>query len=54
MEEQSIPMDKLAKVYLKIRTEIQMRTKAFEEEMGVLEEQKKEVSFLIMILLLSQ
>jgi len=44
MEEPQIPMDKLAKVYLKIRTEIQMRTKAFEEEMGVLEEQKKEVS----------
>lgn len=44
MEEQQIPMDKLAKVYLKIRTEIQMRTKAFEEEIGVLEEEKKEVS----------
>jgi hypothetical protein len=44
MEEQSIPMDKLAKVYLKIRNEIQMRTKAFEADMSVLEEQKKEVS----------
>jgi hypothetical protein len=44
MEEQQIPMDKLAKVYLKIRNEIQMRTKAFEEEIGVLEAQKKEVS----------
>jgi hypothetical protein len=39
-----IPMDRLAKVYLKIRNEIQMRTKVFEEEIGVLEAQKKEVA----------
>lgn len=44
MEEQQVPMDRLAKVYLKIRNEIQMRTKAFEEEIGVLEAQKKEVA----------
>jgi hypothetical protein len=45
MEEQpSVPMDRLAKVYLKIRNEIQLRTKAFEEEIGVLEVQKKEIA----------
>ena len=39
-----IPMDRLAKVYLKIRNEIQLRTKVFEEEIGVLEVQKKDVA----------
>lgn len=43
MEEQ-IPLDKLARIYRKIRGRIQELTQTYEKEVGKLEEQKNEVA----------
>jgi hypothetical protein len=42
--EEMIPMDRLAKIYLKIRTKIQLLTQDYEKEKAALEAQKDEVS----------
>ena len=41
---EQIPLDKLARVYRKIRTKIQDMTKAHEEAVGVLEQQRDEIA----------
>lgn len=42
--EEMIPMDKLAKIYLKIRTKVQLLTQDYEKEKAGLEAQKAEVA----------
>jgi hypothetical protein len=42
--EEMIPMDKLAKIYLKIRTRVQLLTQEYEKEKAGLEAQKAEVA----------
>ena len=41
---EQIPLDKLARVYRKIRTKIQDMTKVHEEAVGVLEQQRDEIA----------
>ena len=42
--EEMIPMDKLAKIYLKIRTRVQLLTQEYEKEKAGLEAQKAEIA----------
>lgn len=42
--EEMIPMDKLAKIYLKIRTKVQLLTQEYEKEKAGLESQKAEIA----------
>jgi hypothetical protein len=42
--EEMIPMDKLAKIYLKIRTRVQLLTQEYEKEKAGLESQKAEIA----------
>jgi hypothetical protein len=42
--EEMIPMDKLAKIYLKIRTRVQLLTQEYEKEKAGLESQKTEIA----------
>ena len=44
MENEAVPMDTLAKVYLKIRTKIQEKTQLHEKEVAELELQKSEIA----------
>ncbi len=44
MKTETLPMDKLTKVYIKIRTRIQEKTKAYEAEMAELGEQRKMIA----------
>ena len=42
--EEAIPMDRLAKVYLKIRNQIQLLTQDYEKQKAELESKKNEIS----------
>ena len=42
--ENQLPLDKLARIYRKIRSRIQEVTRVYEEQVGALEEQKNEIA----------